>query len=154
MLKGLSPKENREIPPLRYEVVRRLKRDFPQARFVINGGITTLNQALALMAPCASSPDSAEILPGLDGVMIGRAAYHDPWLLHDLDEAVFGQDTRRPDTRAAVIDPITAYYDAALAAGVPARSMARHWHGLYHGQPGARHWRRAMSEGVRPFKMG
>jgi tRNA-dihydrouridine synthase A len=154
LLKGLSPKENREIPPLRYAVVRRLKHDFPQARFVINGGITTLDQALSLLEPCAASSGSTEILPGLDGVMIGRAAYHDPWLLRDLDEAFFGQDARRPGNREAVIDPLAAYYDAALAAGVRAPGMARHWHGLYHGQPGARHWRRAMSEGVRPFKMG
>ncbi|MFZ9734612.1 MAG: tRNA dihydrouridine(20/20a) synthase DusA [Burkholderiaceae bacterium] len=154
MLKGLSPKENREIPPLRYAIVRRLKQDFPQALFVINGGITTLNQALLLMQPCAPDPGSADYLPGLDGVMIGRAAYHDPWLLHDLDQALFGHDPRRPAAREAIINPLSAYYDAGLASGVPARAMARHWHGLYYGQPGARHWRRAMSEGVRPFKMG
>lgn len=155
ILKGLSPKENREIPPLRYSVVRQLKRDFPDATFVVNGGIVTEAQARTLMAPLPEqAPEhqkSAECLPGLDGVMIGRAAYHDPWLLRELDAALFGENNQRPRNRTSVIGPLADYFDAQQQQGVPPKSMARHWHGLFHGQPGARDWRRSMSEGFRPY---
>jgi len=154
ILKGLSPKENREIPPLRYSIVRQLKRDFPEATFVVNGGIVSVEQVRVLMAPAqAQEPEqqSALALPGLDGVMIGRAAYHDPWLLRELDATLFGEDARRPHDRTSVISPLADYFDAQRLQGVPPKTMARHWHGLFHGQPGARHWRRSMSEGFRPY---
>lgn len=154
ILKGLSPKENREIPPLRYAVVRQLKRDFPQASFVVNGGITSVDQAQVLMAPdTGSDPNLSHPLPGLDGVMIGRAAYHDPWLLRDLDAVLFGEDAQRPHDRTSIIGPLADYFDSQRLQAVPPKTMARHWHGLYHGQPGARYWRSAMSEGERPEKM-
>jgi tRNA-dihydrouridine synthase A len=154
ILKGLSPKENREVPPLRYAIVRELKRDFPEATFVVNGGIVSLEQAQELLAPAVgpqSPQSSAHGLPGLDGVMIGRAAYHDPWLLRDLDTLLFGESAQRPHDRASIIGPLADYFDSQRLLGVPPKTMARHWHGLFHGQPGARHWRRAMSEGFRPY---
>ena len=156
ILKGLSPKENREVPPLRYAIVRELKRDFPEATFVLNGGTVSVEQAQELLAPAVgpqSPQSSAHGLPGLDGVMIGRAAYHDPWLLRDLDALLFGESAQRPHDRASIIGPLADYFDTQRLLGVPAKTMARHWHGLFHGQPGARHWRRAMSEGFRPYNV-
>ncbi len=137
ILKGLSPKENREIPPLRMEVVRQLKKDFPDAVIVANGGIATVEQALALV------PDTA-----VDGVMIGRAAYHNPWVLYDMERALFadsGALTERQ--RQDILAPLQAYFEAQCAKGVAPKHMTRHWHGLFHGQPGARVWRREMCEG-------
>ena len=121
---------------------------------MVNGGIVSVEQAHALMIPApALEPEqrSAQPLPGLDGVMIGRAAYHDPWLLRDLDALLFAEDARRPHDRTSVIGPLADYFDAQQRQGVPPKTMARHWHGLFHGQPGARHWRRSMSEGFRPY---
>ncbi len=137
ILKGLSPKENREIPPLRMEVVRQLKKDFPDAVIVANGGIATVEQALALV------PDTA-----VDGVMIGRAAYHNPWVLYDMERALFadsGALTERQ--RQDILAPLQAYFEAQCAKGVAPKHMTRHWHGLFHGQPGARVWRREICEG-------
>jgi tRNA-dihydrouridine synthase A len=134
-LEGLSPKENREVPPLRPEVVRRLKADFPDATLVINGGIGTLDEAVA-----ASQ--------GLDGVMLGRAAYHDPWLLADVDRRIFGATAPAP-TRAEVVEAMVAFAATRLATGVPLRSIVRHMLGLYHGRPGARAWRRLLSDSTR-----
>lgn len=130
-LKGLSPKENREIPPLRYEVVRRLKGDFPDLPIVINGGVTTLAQARSL-------------LQGLDGVMIGRAAYRNPWLLAAADFELFG-DHHSPLGRRQVLAAYVAYLEGELAAGVPLNAMTRHILGLFRDRPGARRWRRAIS---------
>ncbi len=130
-LKGLSPKENREIPPLRYEVVQRLKGDFPKLPVVINGGVTTLAQARSL-------------LRGLDGVMIGRAAYHNPWLLATADLEIFG-DYRPPPSRRQVLAAYIAYLERKLAAGVPLHAMTRHILGLFRDRPGARRWRQAIS---------
>ncbi len=129
-LKGLSPKENREIPPLRHDVVALLKRDFPDRTFVVNGGLAT---------PVAIG----DALERFDGVMIGRAAYHDPWLLAQLDR---GPAPKRPATRAAVVERMRAYAERALADGVALRSIARHLLGLYHGQPAAKTWRRMLSD--------
>lgn len=131
-LKGLSPKENRDVPPLRYEVVHRLKRDFPDLPMVINGGITTLEQAQGQ-------------LDTMDGVMIGREAYQNPWMLADADRTLFG-DAEPPTTREAVLDAMLPYVEQRLAEGVPLNAMTRHMLGLFHARPGAKAWRRHLSE--------
>ena len=131
-LKGLSPKENREVPPLRYEVVYRLAAEFPRARFVLNGGITSLAQA-------------AEPLQRLDGVMLGRAAYHEPFLLAAVDRELFGAAATAPD-RARVVGAMSAYLERQVADGVPPRAVLRHLLGLFHGEHGARNWRRLLSD--------
>jgi tRNA-dihydrouridine synthase A len=131
-LDGLSPKENREVPPLRHAVAHRLKADFPDAVIVLNGGLASLDEALA-----------AE--PGLDGTMLGRAAYHEPWLLAGVDARVYGDLGSEP-TRSEVVERMIAYSASARARGVPLRSVVRHMLGLYHGRPGARAWRRTLSD--------
>lgn len=131
-LQGLSPRENREIPPLRYDVVRQLKRDFPALPMAINGGILTLEAAVGF-------------LDALDGVMIGRAAYENPWMLAAADGRIFGEEAPAP-TRHEVLDRYVAYVECQLAAGVPLGAMSRHILGLFQGQPGARAWRRHISE--------
>lgn len=131
-LKGLSPKENREMPPLRYEVVHRLKRDFPEATIVVNGGIRSLADARAQLAH-------------VDGVMLGRVAYHDPYLLAQVDAELFGA-TVPPPSREDIVDAMSAYLERAAAAGVPARAIVCHMLGLYQGRPGARAWRRMLSD--------
>ena len=130
-LKGLSPKENREIPPLRYDVVHRLKREFPELEIVVNGGL-------------ASLADIDRELAALDGAMIGRAAYQNPWLLTEFDARQGGRRAAR--TRAEVVEAIVPYAERHVAAGGSLRQITRHMLGLYHGQPGARAWRRALSE--------
>ena len=132
-LKGLSPRENREVPPLRYDVVRRLKRDFPQARFVLNGGLNSLDGARR----------SSE---GLDGVMLGRAAYHDPYLLAAVDAEFFGESSATAPTRRAVIDRMSAYLVRETCNGESPRHVVRHMLGLYQGVRGARQWRRMLSD--------
>ena len=134
-LDGLSPKENREVPPLRPGVALQLKADFPQATIVLNGGIATLD-------------DAVRSIEGLDGVMLGRAAYHDPWLLGAVDARLYGEPTQ-PMSRAAVIERMIGYADRHHASGVPLRSITRHLLGLYHGRPGARAWRRTLSDARR-----
>lgn len=131
-LKGLSPKENRDIPPLRYDVVRQLRRDFPDLCLAINGGIKTLEE-------------TAGFLKDLDGVMIGREAYHNPWILADADRVIFG-DPHPVPTRQEVLTRFLPYAERQLAAGVPLSAMSRHLLGLFQGQPGARAWRRRISE--------
>lgn len=131
-LAGLSPKENRAIPPLRYDLVERLKSDLPEQTILINGGITTLEQA-------------AHLLTRLDGVMIGREAYHNPWILAEADRLIFGADHPAP-TRHAVLAAFMPHVERELAEGVPLSAMSRHILGLFHGQPGARVWRRYLSE--------
>ena len=133
LLSGLSPKENREIPPLRYEFVHRLKRERPDLTVVINGGFTTKDEALEQIGPT-------------DGVMLGRAAYDNPFLLAEIEAALRG--TALPD-RAGTIEAYAGYVDARLADGVPLWRMTRHVLGLYQGVPGARAWRRTLSEGAR-----
>jgi tRNA-dihydrouridine synthase A len=131
-LKGLSPKENREVPPLRYEVAAAIKRDFPTLEVVLNGGITTLAQVQQQLAT-------------FDGVMIGREAYGNPWLLARVDSTVFGA----PDpaaTRAEVIARYREHVARGLAEGQPLSRMMRHTLGLFHGESGARSWRRTLSE--------
>jgi tRNA-dihydrouridine synthase A len=130
-LKGLSPKENREVPPLRYDVVGMLKRDFPTLTFVINGGLAT-------------PPDIGEAMERFDGVMIGRAAYHDPWLLAQLDRS----PGRRPATsRSDVVAAMKRYCMTQMQSDrVALRSIVRHMLGLYHGRPAAKTWRRMLSD--------
>jgi len=132
-LSGLSPKENREIPPLRHADVYRLKRDFPQLQIEINGGIETLDQAL-------------EQLHHVDGVMMGRAAYHHPYLLADADARIFGEVETSASSREAVIERFLPYAEARCAEGEPIGRFTRHILGLFHGQPGARVWKRHLSE--------
>jgi tRNA-dihydrouridine synthase A len=131
-LEGLSPKDNREIPPLRYAVVHQLKADFPEASFVLNGGLTDLDAALTHGQ-------------GLDGVMLGRAAYHDPWVLNDVDSRCYGESASAR-SRDEVLEDLVEYSRAVLAQGLPLRAVVRHALGLYHGQPGARAFRRVLSD--------
>ncbi|MCX7200930.1 MAG: tRNA dihydrouridine(20/20a) synthase DusA [Burkholderiales bacterium] len=135
-LEGLSPKDNRAIPPLRYDVVHQLKADFPDARFILNGGLDTLDAALLAGQ-------------GLDGVMLGRAAYHDPWQLAQVDarlDAESGHGATHVVSRADVVERMAVYAQDCSARGVPLRAIVRHMLGLYHGQPGARAWRRTLSD--------
>ena len=131
-LQGLSPKENREVPPLDYQRVYRLKREFPQLIVIINGGITTVEQVQAHLAE-------------VDGVMLGRAAYHDPYLLAQLETALFG--AALPE-RADVLRHLQPYVEAELARGTALKHITRHLLGLYQGEPGARGFRRQLSEGA------
>ena len=130
MLKGLSPKDNRVVPPLKYEYVYRLKRDFPRLRIIINGGVDSLE---------AIGPHLSQ----LDGVMLGRVAYHDPYVLAQAEVRVFGTALR---SRAAIVDDMFAYATDLVADGTPLRAIVRHMLGLYHGQPNARVWRRMLSD--------
>ena len=131
-LKGLSPKENREVPPLRYDVVARLKADFPSLVFVLNGGLLTLAAV------------RTELLH-VDGVMLGRAAYHDPYLLAQVDAEFFGE--RAPvRSRGEVVERMTAYLHRESARGTATRHVVRHMLGLYQGVRGARQWRRRLSD--------
>ncbi len=131
-LHGLSPKENREIPPLRYEVVYQLKRDFPHLTVILNGGLTTLDQLI-------------EPLQRVDGVMIGRAACDNPYLLAEVDQRFFGAGTASP-RRHQVVEALIPYMAAQLQQGTPLHCMTRPVLGLFHGVPGARAWRRTLSE--------
>jgi tRNA-dihydrouridine synthase A len=131
-LKGLSPKENREVPPLDYARVYRLKREFPQLSVVINGGIVGVEQVRAHLAE-------------VDGVMLGRAAYHDPWLLAELEHALWGAPL---PARADVLHRLRPYVEAELARGTRLSHVTRHLLGLFQGQPGARGFRRVLSEGA------
>jgi tRNA-dihydrouridine synthase A len=132
-LKGLSPKENREVPPLRYATVHQLKRDFPELTISINGGIQT-------------SAQLAEQLQHVDGVMLGREAYHNPWWLASWDEAFYAEAACGL-TRESVEEQMVAYMEREAAAhGTSWYSIARHMLGLRHGMPGARKWRQVWSD--------
>lgn len=132
-LKGLSPKENRDVPPLRYELAYQLKRDFPSLVIVVNGGIT-------------SSAQIAEHLLHLDGVMLGREAYHNPWWLASWDATFYGADATET-TREQVEQQMCDYMAREAAEhGTPWPTMARHMLGLRHGLSGARHWRQVWSD--------
>jgi tRNA-dihydrouridine synthase A len=132
-LKGLSPKENRDIPPLRYAVVAQLKRDFPQLHIAINGGFT-------------SDAAVQEQLTLVDGVMVGREAYHNPWWLAQWDALYFGAAPQHT-TREGVEEAMVAYMEReAQAHGTPWYAIARHMLGLRNGLPGARRWRQVWSD--------
>jgi tRNA-dihydrouridine synthase A len=131
-LQGLSPKENREIPPLDYGRVYQLKREFAPLTVVINGGITTVDEVCTHLAQ-------------VDGVMLGRAAYHDPYLLAQVESALYGEPL---PSREAVLAHLRPYVEAELARGTAIKHITRHLLGLYQGQPGARGFRRVLSEGA------
>ena len=131
-LEGLSPRENRSVPPLRYDLVTRLKQERPGLEIVLNGGITSLDEA-------------ARQLGAVDGVMLGRAAYRNPYLLAGVDAGFFGEHGA-PKTRFQVVRDYLAYVEARLGEGVPLPRMSRHLVGLFLGRPGARAWRRCLSE--------
>jgi tRNA-dihydrouridine synthase A len=130
ILKGLSPKENREVPPLRYADVQRLKREFPELTVVVNGGLH-------------GDGEIDRQLARVDGVMLGRAAYHDPYFLAQTDARLW---ERRPAPRIDIVQRMMAYAQAQLRSGTPLRAIARHMLGLYHGQPRARLWRQMLSD--------
>jgi tRNA-dihydrouridine synthase A len=135
VLKGLSPKENREVPPLRYEWVRRLAHDFPALAFVLNGGL-------------ASFEAIEQELPFVHGVMLGRAAYHDPWLLASVDARLFGEPPA-VRTRAEAVAKLARYAERAVARGTALRAIVRHVLGLYHGVAGGRRFRQILSDATR-----
>ncbi|MEP7243703.1 MAG: tRNA-dihydrouridine(20/20a) synthase DusA [Gammaproteobacteria bacterium] len=160
VLGGLSPKENREIPPLRYDIVRNLKREFPGLPVIVNGGLRDV-------------PTTLDALTWSDGVMLGREAYHRPMLLAELESALNpaaqgGSLTARestaspgpatssqtPLTREQVLDRMSRYASRELARGERLSSITRHMLGLYAGQPGARDYRRTLSEGARALGAG
>ena len=131
-LRGLSPKENREVPPLSWETVHRLKRHNPTLEIVLNGGIGSLDEVVRQLAL-------------VDGVMIGRAAYHDPYLLAEADRRIFGAAASAP-TRAQVVDGLLAYLERMGPERAPLHAVTRHILGLFKSLPGAKAWRRSLSE--------
>jgi len=139
-LSGLSPKQNREIPPLRYEVVHRVKADFPELEVVANGGIRTLEQARAQLAH-------------VDGVMIGREAYQNPYVLAEWEQALLEVAEPAP-SREEIVRRLLPYIEQELAAGTPLPAITRHVLGLFNGLPGARAWRRHLSEAARRHDAG
>ncbi len=131
-LSGLSPRENRNVPPLRYDVVYRLKQDFPDLEIILNGGIRSLKEV-------------HEHLSRVDGVMVGREAYHNPYILAQADQLFFGSD-RPPPSRSEVLNRYLPYVQQQLARGLPLHRLTRHILGLYQGMPGAKAWRRHLSQ--------
>ncbi len=135
VLGGLSPKDNREVPPLRYDVVKRLKLAFAELPLIVNGGFRDVASA-------------TEALSWADGVMLGREAYHRPFVLAELDRALNPGSPEAP-SREALLDRMARYAERELARGDRLSSIARHMLGLYGGEPGAREYRRTLSEGAR-----
>ncbi len=131
-LSGLSPRQNREIPPLKYEVVRSIKSDFPDLEIIINGGILTLDEC-------------EEHLQALDGVMLGRAVCHDPYLLAEVDQRIYGENSVAP-SRANVLNQYMDYMRAQLDRDIYLKHMSRHILGIFRGHKGARAFRRHLSE--------
>ncbi len=131
-LKGLSPKENREVPPLNHDRVYRLKRRHPELNIIVNGGIENINQ-------------TQHHLVHVDGVMMGRAAYNTPWLLHEVDHRIFGEPAQDMSP-LDVVERMKPYIAGQLAQGVWLQNITRHMLGLFHGLPGGRLWRRVLSE--------
>ena len=133
-LQGLSPKENREIPPLRYDWVYQLKRERPALQLLLNGGLATV-------------ADSVAALEHVDGVMIGRAAYHEPYRLHLMDRAMFAPATP-PQSRGELLRTLRPYVEDCRGRGIAVKHLTRHLLGLFHGQPGGRAFRQVLSEGA------
>ncbi|MDV7339237.1 tRNA dihydrouridine(20/20a) synthase DusA [Terasakiella sp. A23] len=131
-LKGLSPKQNREIPPLRHDIVHEIKKDFPDLEIILNGGIQTVEEA-------------ASHLDKVDGVMIGRAAYETPYVMANADQVIFGQDKPVID-RFKALENFIPYVEKQVANDVYVRHMAKHLFGLFQGLRGAKAWRRYLSE--------
>jgi len=134
VLKGLSPKQNREVPPLDYARAWRVKQEFPELTVVVNGGLRTVPQVTGQ-------------LDQVDGVMLGREAYHNPFLLPALHRAVHDDGFLTPDVES-VVASMQSYAERQVAAGTPLRSITRHMLGLFNGRTGARAWRRALSDGI------
>jgi tRNA-dihydrouridine synthase A len=133
-LSGLSPRQNRNVPPLHYEYVYQLKQDYPDLTFILNGGLK----------------DKAEMLTHLetlDGIMVGREVYDNPFLLSDIDQLVYAED-KSSLTRFNVLDEYLLYVQTKLDEGIPLKIMAQHIFGLFNGLPGARAWRRYLSENI------
>ncbi|ODN66403.1 tRNA dihydrouridine(20/20a) synthase DusA [Methylophaga muralis] len=131
-LKGLSPKENRDIPPLEYEKVYQIRREFPDLHLDINGGIHTLDEA-------------EKHLQQVDGVMMGRALYHQPYILAEADKRIFNDDRVIP-SQHEIVELMLPYIEMRMKEGRPLKSITRHMLGLFQGLPGARRWRRHLSE--------
>jgi tRNA-dihydrouridine synthase A len=155
-LKGLSPKENRTIPPLRYDVVHQLKKDFPHLSIILNGGIQTVEQILKAGVPLAGDRLSScchpqddigqdENIIGLDGVMIGRQACQDPYFFAQMDKLFYGED-KLASSREEILAEYRIYAQKQVAEGVTVTALSRHLLGLYFGTPGARQWRRDLTE--------
>lgn len=138
-LKGLSPKQNREIPPLQYDWVYRLKALFPHTEFIINGGIRTLQEC-------------RQHLTRVDGVMLGREPYANPYMLAEVDWEIFSSTSEAIATRLGILQQYYPYIEKQLSGGMPLSKVIRHIIGLFHGQPNARLWRRYLSENA--FKKG
>ena len=134
VLKGLSPKQNREVPPLDYARAWRVKQEFPELTVVVNGGLRTVPQVTGQ-------------LERVDGVMLGREAYHNPFLLPALHRAVHDDGFLTPDAES-IVASMQSYAERQVAAGTPLRSITRHMLGLFNGRTGARAWRRALSDGI------
>ncbi len=132
-LRGLSPKQNRDIPPLKYDWVYRLKQDFPQTEIIINGGIKTLDSALAH-------------LQQVDGVMLGREPYQNPFMLQKVDQMIFNDQAKPAPTRISILQSMYPYIESQLQQGIPLSKIVRHVIGLYRGEPRAKQWRRYLSE--------
>ena len=141
VLGGLSPADNRSVPPLRFDVAQRLREQFPHVPFAVNGGIRTADAALQALAWC-------------DSVMIGREAYHHPWLLAELQARCYPQDDVPPLQAAGVLQQMIDYAGMQLAQGERLSSITRHMLGLLAHAPGARDWRRLLSEGARERSTG
>jgi tRNA-dihydrouridine synthase A len=131
-LSGLSPKQNREVPPLRYDIVYQIKNDFPQLEIILNGGIKSLEL-------------TENILKRVDGVMVGREAYQNPYLLADVDNRIFGESSD-PLSREKIISLLIPYIREQLKTGVRLNNISRHILGLFNGASGAKSWRRHLSE--------
>ncbi|MDF2867907.1 MAG: TIM-barrel protein yjbN family [Gammaproteobacteria bacterium] len=139
-LKGLSPKENREIPPLRYDIVAQLKNDFPHLSFILNGGIKTLAEIDAHLGQ-------------FDGVMLGREAYHNPYILAFVDQNYY-DNASLIKSREQIVELLLPYIEDELSQGQSLTHISRHILGLFQGQPGARHWRRHLSENAHKSNAG
>ncbi len=132
-LKGLSPKQNRDVPPLNYELVYQMKREFPELELIINGGIETLEECSAHLGH-------------IDGVMVGREAYHNPYLMTDVDHGIYDEAKHNKPTRMEVLESYKEYMQQQMSEGVYLKSMSRHLLGLFTGEAGAKAWRRHISE--------
>lgn len=130
-LKGLSPKENREVPPLRYDIAAEIKKKYPQLKIILNGGLSDIAQI-------------KEQLDIFDGVMIGREAYQNPWTLHEIEREIFGNT--QSATRYDIIEQFIPYLEDQMKCGVPLKSMTRHILGLFHDQRGGKKWRQIISQ--------
>lgn len=132
-LKGLSPKQNRDVPPLNYELVYEMKREFPSLEIIINGGIKTIDESL-------------HHLEQVDGVMVGREAYHNPYMMIDVDHRIYGDEYTPPLSRHKVLEAYIEYMQRQMSQGANLKHMSRHILGLFSGQAGAKAWRRHISE--------